>query len=182
MTCWPCPFPAAYGGLEGDLLTVCLAIEQISRVCATSGLIVAIQELGALPLLLAGNPEQHARWFPDLAAGRMLPAFALTEAEAGSDAASLRTRARREGDGWRIDGAKRFITQGNVAKLVNVFALTDETPEARRAHRHLSCFIVEQGMPGFSAPQARAQDGHPRLAHGRADLRGRPGARRQPRR
>jgi alkylation response protein AidB-like acyl-CoA dehydrogenase len=145
------PFPVEEGGLGGDLLTVCLAIEQVSRVCATSGLIVAIQELGSLPLALAGSPEQQHRWFPDMAAGRALPAFALTEAGAGSDVADLRTKATRDGDGWRIDGAKRFITQGSVAQLVAVFARTDDSAEARRAHRHLSCFIVERDTPGFSA-------------------------------
>ncbi|MGZ6259772.1 MAG: acyl-CoA dehydrogenase family protein [Candidatus Limnocylindrales bacterium] len=147
------PYPVEYGGLGGNLLTVCLAIEQVSRVCATSGLIVAIQELGALPLLLAGTAEQRGRWFPELAAGRILPAFALTEAEAGSDVAALRTRASRDGDGWRLDGSKRFITEGNVATIVNVFAVTDDTAEVRRARRHLSCFVVEKGMPGFSAPK-----------------------------
>jgi alkylation response protein AidB-like acyl-CoA dehydrogenase len=145
------PFPSDDGGLGGDLLTVCLAIEQVSRVCATSGLIVAIQELGSLPLALAGTREQQHRWFPDLAAGRALPAFALTESAAGSDASDLRMRAVRAGDVWRLDGAKRFITQGSVAKLVTVFARTDESAEARRAHRHLSCFIVEAATPGFSA-------------------------------
>ena len=140
------PFPERHGGLGGDLLTVCLAIEQLSRVCATSGLILAVQELGALPLLLAGSDEQQARWFPDLAAGRTLIAFALTEAEAGSDAAAVRTRAVRDGDDYVIDGTKRFISQGSVADLVAVFAVTD--PEADR-HRHLSCFIVATDAPGF---------------------------------
>jgi alkylation response protein AidB-like acyl-CoA dehydrogenase len=144
------PFPEAHGGLGGELLSVCLAIEQISRACATSGLIVALQELGALPLLLAGTQEQQARWFPDLAAGRALAAFAITESEAGSDAAAIRTCALADGDGWRIEGAKRFISQGNVAKMVTVFAVTDPAPEATRAKRHLSCFIVEQGTSGFS--------------------------------
>jgi alkylation response protein AidB-like acyl-CoA dehydrogenase len=143
------PFPAAYGGLGGVLLTVCLAIEQISRACATSGLILAVQELGALPLLLAGSDEQKARWFPDLAAGRTLIAFALTEAEAGSDAVAARTRARRDGDDWVIDGSKRFISQGSVADLVTVFAVTagdDATPR----HRRLTCFVVEKGTDGFA--------------------------------
>jgi alkylation response protein AidB-like acyl-CoA dehydrogenase len=146
------PFPEKHGGLGGHLLTVCLAVEQISRVCATSGLILAVQELGALPLLLAGNDEQKRRWFPDLAAGRTLIAFALTEAEAGSDAVAARTRARRDGDDWVIDGSKRFISQGSVADLVTVFAATDdaggegaETPR----HRRLTCFVVEKGMDGF---------------------------------
>jgi alkylation response protein AidB-like acyl-CoA dehydrogenase len=142
------PFPAQYGGLGGELLTVCLAIEQISRVCATSGLILAVQELGALPLLLAGSDEQKQRWFPDLAAGRTLIAFALTEAEAGSDAAATRTRARRDGDDWVIDGSKRFISQGSVADLITVFAATNDDPETPR-HRRLTCFIVEKDMAGF---------------------------------
>ena len=122
------PYPVEHGGLGADLLSVCLAIEQVSRACATSGLIVAVQSLGSLPLLLAGTPEQRARWFPDLAAGRALAAFALTESESGSDAGAARTSARRQADGWRIDGSKRFISQGNVARLVAVFAVTD--PEA----------------------------------------------------
>ena len=146
------PFPEQYGGLGGDLLTVCLAIEQISRACATSGLILAVHELGSLPLLLAGTDEQKARWFPDLAAGKQLIAFALTEAEAGSDVAAARTRARRDdatGD-WIIDGSKRFISQGSVADLVVVFAATagDDGTETPR-HRRLTCFVVESGTPGF---------------------------------
>jgi alkylation response protein AidB-like acyl-CoA dehydrogenase len=142
------PFPEAYGGLGGELLTVCLAIEEISRVCATSGLILAVQELGALPLILAGTDDQKARWFPDLAAGRTLIAFALTEAEAGSDAAATRTRAKRAGDDWIIDGSKRFISQGSVADLITVFARTDDEEDTPR-HRRLTCFIVEKEMDGF---------------------------------
>jgi alkylation response protein AidB-like acyl-CoA dehydrogenase len=142
------PFPVEYGGLGGELLTVALAVEQISRVCATSGLILAVQELGALPLLLAGSDEQKQRWFPDLAAGRALIAFALTEAEAGSDAASARTRAARDADDWIIDGSKRFISQGSVADLITVFAAT-EMDEKTPRHGRLTCFIVEKGMAGF---------------------------------
>ena len=145
------PYPESHGGLGGELLTVCLAIEQISRVCATSGLILAVQELASLPLLIAGTDEQRDRWFPDLAAGRKLIAFALTEAEAGSDAAAARTRARRDeatGD-WLIDGSKRFISQGSVADLITVFAATADD-EATPRHGRLTCFIVEKDMPGFS--------------------------------
>jgi alkylation response protein AidB-like acyl-CoA dehydrogenase len=150
------PFPEQYGGLGGDLLTVCLAVEQISRVCATSGLILAVHELASLPLLLAGTAEQKDRWFPDLAAGRTLIAFALTEAEAGSDVAAARTRARRDGDDWIIDGSKRFISQGSVADLIVVFAVTAEdgpdVPDAERTPRRerLTCFVVEKDMPGFA--------------------------------
>ncbi len=140
------PFPAAHGGLGADLLTICLAIEEIARVCVTSSLILAVQELGALPLLLAGSEAQQARWFPDLAAGRTLIAFALTEAGAGSDPAATRTRATRDGDAYVIEGTKRFITHGSIADLVTVFAVTD--PDAPR-HRNLSCFVVEKGMAGF---------------------------------
>ena len=140
------PFPEPYG-LGGELLSVCLAVEQVSRVCATSGLIVAVQELGALPLLLAGTEEQKERWFPELASGKALAAFALTEAQAGSDAAAARTRATREGEEWRIDGSKRFISHGNVAKQVTVFAVTE--PQRAKEYRHLTCFLVEQGTPGF---------------------------------
>jgi alkylation response protein AidB-like acyl-CoA dehydrogenase len=148
------PFPEAYGGLGGQLLPVCLAIEAISRVCASSGLILAVQELGSLPIILAGTDEQKARWLPELAAGTALAAFALTEAGAGSDAASLRTRAERDGTdpdaGWRITGSKRFISHGNVAKYVAVFALTDPDPAVVRKKRHLTCFMVEQGTDGFA--------------------------------
>jgi alkylation response protein AidB-like acyl-CoA dehydrogenase len=140
------PFPTEYGGVGGELLTVCLAVEQISRACATSGLILAVQELGALPILLAGTDEQKSRWLPDLAAGRSLIAFAMTESEAGSDAAAARTRARRDGSDYVIDGAKRFISQGSVADLVTVFAVTDDAAER---HRRLSCFVVETKTPGF---------------------------------
>jgi alkylation response protein AidB-like acyl-CoA dehydrogenase len=150
------PFPVEYGGVGGDLLTVCLAIEAISRVCASSGLILAVQELASLALHIAGTDEQKQRWFPDLAAGRKLIAFALTEAEAGSDAAAIRTRAVRDGADYVINGAKRFISQGDVADLITVFAVTDQ--DAGR-HRNLSCFIVEKGMPGFSAPRVEHKMG-----------------------
>ncbi|MEO8570289.1 MAG: acyl-CoA dehydrogenase family protein [Chloroflexota bacterium] len=140
------PFPEAYGGLGGDLLSVCLAIEQLSRACATTGLIVAVQELGSLPLLESGSDEQRERWIPGLASGDKLIAFALTEAEAGSDVAAIRTRAVREGDDYVITGSKRFISQGSVADLITVFAVTN--PEADR-HRRLSCFVVEVPTPGF---------------------------------
>jgi alkylation response protein AidB-like acyl-CoA dehydrogenase len=158
------PFPEAYGGLGSNLLTLCLAIEQISRACATSGLILAVQELGALPLLMAGTDDQKQRWLPDLAAGRTLIAFALTEAESGSDAVAARTRARRDGDDWIIDGSKRFISQGSVADLITVFAATDESgaggadAETPR-HRRLTCFIVEKGTDGFAVERVEHKMG-----------------------
>ena len=143
------PFPEAHGGLGGELLSVCLAVEQLSRACATTGLILAVQELGSLPITLAGTPDQQERWFPRLASGEQLIAFALTEAEAGSDAAATRTTARRDpgGDAYVIDGTKRFISHGSVADLLVVFAVTDA--EAAR-HRRLSAFVVELPTDGFA--------------------------------
>jgi len=141
------PFPVEHGGLGGELLSLCLAIEQLSRACATTGLILAVQELGSLPLLLAGTPEQQARWVPRLASGEQLIAFALTEAEAGSDVAAIRTQAVRDGDDYVLTGSKRFISQGSVADLITVFAVTD--PDASR-HGRLSCFLVEVPADGFA--------------------------------
>ncbi|HJW20956.1 MAG TPA: acyl-CoA dehydrogenase family protein, partial [Candidatus Limnocylindrales bacterium] len=90
------PFPTEYGGVGADLLTECIAIEQIARACTTSSLILTVQGLGSLPILLGGSEEQKARLLPDLASGRKLAAFALTEPEAGSDAGAARTRAVRD--------------------------------------------------------------------------------------
>ena len=141
------PFPTRYGGIGGDLLTTILAIEQLSRACATTGLILAVQELASLPILLAGTDDQKDRWLPKLATGEQLIAFALTEAEAGSDASALRTKATRDGDDYVIDGSKRFISHGSVADLVTVFAVTD--PDADKPSRRLSAFIVETDREGF---------------------------------
>ena len=143
------PFPAEHGGLGVDLLSICLAVEELSKACATTGLILAVQELASLPLLIAGTPDQQARWFPKLASGEHLIAFALTEAEAGSDVTAARTTAVRDGDEYVINGAKRFISQGSVADLLTVFAVTDPDPETPR-HRRLSCFVVEVPTPGFA--------------------------------
>jgi alkylation response protein AidB-like acyl-CoA dehydrogenase len=138
------------------LLTLCLAIEQLSRACATTGLILAVHGLGALPLLMAGTDEQKARFIPKLASGEQLVAFALTEADAGSDAAAIRTRAVRDGDDYVLSGSKRFISQGSVADVITVFAVTD--PAARK-HRHLSCFMVEVPTAGFSVARVEHKMG-----------------------
>ncbi len=150
------PFPERFGGLGGELLSLCLAIEQISRVCATSGLILAVHELGALPIMLGGAEEQQARWLPRLATGEQLIAFALTEAEAGSDVSATRTRATRDGDHYVIDGSKRFISHGSVADLITVFAVTD--PDAARTKR-LTCFVVELPTEGFSVARVEHKMG-----------------------
>jgi alkylation response protein AidB-like acyl-CoA dehydrogenase len=140
------PYPVEHGGLGADLLTQCVAIEQIARACVTSSLILSVQALASIPLLLAGTDEQKARFLPNLASGATLAAFALTEPEAGSDAAALRTRAVRGGDGYHLTGTKRFITNCSVAGLITVFAVTD--PDAPR-HKRMSAFAVEVPTDGF---------------------------------
>jgi alkylation response protein AidB-like acyl-CoA dehydrogenase len=134
-----------YGGLGASALTAIVAIEEISKVCATSGLIIAVQELGSLALKLAGTDEQKARWLPRLASGEWLAAYALTEPGSGSDSATMRTEARREGDEYVLNGSKRFITNAGVAELYTVFAKTD--PDA--GHAGISAFVVEASAPGF---------------------------------
>jgi alkylation response protein AidB-like acyl-CoA dehydrogenase len=141
------PFAERHGGLGADLLTLALAIEQLSRACATTGLILAVQSLGAIPIQVAGTPEQQDRWLPGLASGERLIAFGLTEAEAGSDPGGIRTRAVRDGEEYVIDGAKRFISHGSVADHVVLFAVTN--PDAERPSRRLSAFVVDTDQPGF---------------------------------
>jgi alkylation response protein AidB-like acyl-CoA dehydrogenase len=142
------PFEERHGGLGLDLLTLCLAIEQLSRACATTGLMLAVQALGAIPIQVAGTPEQQDRWLPGLASGERLIAFALTEADAGSDPSGIRTRAVRDGDDYVIDGGKRFISHASVADYVVVFAVTN--PDAERPSRRLSAIVVETDRPGFT--------------------------------
>src|ERR671924_383304 len=139
------PFDEEHGGTGTGALMVLVAIEELSKVCATTGLLLAVQELGSLGIKLAGTDEQKARWLPKLASGEWLPAYALTEAGSGSDSAAMRTEARREGDEYVINGSKRFITNAGVAGLYVVFAKTD--PNA--GHAGISAFVVEADSPGF---------------------------------
>ena len=118
-------FDEEHGGTGTGTLLALIAIEEVSKVCATSGLILAVQELGSLGLKLAGTDEQRARFLPSLASGEVLAAYALTEAGSGSDSAAMRTTARRDGDEYVLDGSKRFITNAAVAGLYTVFAKTD---------------------------------------------------------
>src|SRR5260221_4124485 len=141
------PFPEAHGGIGADLLTQCFGVEQIARACTTSSLILSVHALAATALLLAGTEEQRARLIPDLVSGKTLGAFALTEPDAGADAAAAGPRAVRDGDDYVLDGTKRFITNGSVAGLITVFAVTN--PEAKK-HDRLSCFAVEVPAPGFA--------------------------------
>ena len=141
------PIPTEYGGLGGTFLTYVKVVEEIAKACASSSLIVAVQELGMLPILIGGNEAQKKKYLPKLASGEWIAAYALTEAGSGSDAAgSMRTRALKRGDNYVLDGTKIFITNGDVADVVCVFAVTDPTKGANG----ISAFVVEKGTPGFS--------------------------------
>ena len=139
------PFEEQYGGTGTGALMVLVAIEELSKVCATTGLIMAVQELGSLGIKLAGTDEQKERFLPRLASGEWLPAYALTEPGSGSDSAAMRTEARLDGDAYVLNGGKRFITNAGVAGLYVVFAKTD--PEA--GHSGISAFAVEADTPGL---------------------------------
>ena len=138
-------FDEEYGGLGASALMTLVAIEEVSKVCATSGLIIAVQELGSLGIKLAGTDEQKTRWLPRLASGEWLAAYALTEPGSGSDSAAMRSEARRDGDSYVLNGSKRFITNAGVAALYVVFAKTD--PDA--GHAGISAFVVEADTLGF---------------------------------
>src|SRR6266404_4570753 len=138
-------FDEEYGGIGASALMTLVAIEEVSKVCATSGLIIAAQELGSLGIKLAGNDEQKRRFLPKLATGEWLAAYALTEPGSGSDSAAMRTIAVRDGDEYALNGGKRFITNAGVASVYVVFAKTD--PDA--GHSGISAFVVESASPGF---------------------------------
>jgi alkylation response protein AidB-like acyl-CoA dehydrogenase len=149
-------FGEEHGGTGLDQLSQVILVEELARADATTSLIPIVQKLGALPIMLAGSAEQQARYFPRLASGEWLIAFALTEAAAGSDVASNKMRATRDGDGYVLNGSKRFITHGSVANVLTVFALTD--PEAG-GRKGMSAFIVEADAPGFAAPRVEHKMG-----------------------
>jgi alkylation response protein AidB-like acyl-CoA dehydrogenase len=138
-------FDEEHGGIGASALMTLVAIEEVSKVCATSALIVAVQELGSLGIKLAGTDEQKRRFLPRLASGEWLAAYALTEAGSGSDSAALTTEARRDGDEYVLNGSKRFITNAGVAHVYVCFAKTDQSA----GHEGISAFVVEADTPGF---------------------------------
>jgi alkylation response protein AidB-like acyl-CoA dehydrogenase len=148
-------FEERYGGLGTGTLLALIAIEEVSKVCATSGLILAVQELGSLGIKLAGSEEQRERWLPRLAGGEWLCAYALTESGSGSDSAAMRTTARLDGDAYVLNGSKRFITNAGVAQLYTVFAKTD--PDA--GHAGISAFVMEADTPGFEVARLEPKMG-----------------------
>ncbi len=144
-----------FGGTGTGTLLSLIAIEEIAKACATTSLLLIVQELGSLGLKLAGTADQKARYLPLLASGEWLAAYALTEAGSGSDAAAMRTTARREGDAYVLDGSKRFITNAGVARLYTVFAKTD--PQA--GHAGVTAFLVEADWPGFQVARLEPKMG-----------------------
>src|SRR5438309_3742072 len=141
------PFAAEYGGTGTGTLMLNVAIEEVAKACASSALILMVQELGTLPIQLFGSDEQKERFLPRCASGEWSPAFALSEPEAGSDPAALRTSAVRDGDEWVINGQKNWITNATIADFYVVFAKTD------RENRRISAFVVEKEREGFDPGQ-----------------------------
>jgi len=140
--------PEVYGGMGSGPLALCIIIEELSKACASTGLIPAVQELGLLPILLGGSEEQKQKFLPKIASGEHLSACAITEPGAGSDVGSIQTRAVKDGDEYILNGTKIFITNGGIANVYSVFAKTD--PDTEKSSRALSVFVVEKGAPGFS--------------------------------
>lgn len=138
--------PEEYGGFGGGVLELCLAVEELSKVCGGISLAMAATALGTFPILLFASDAQKKKYLPDIAAGKKLAAFGLTEANAGSDALGMKTTAVLDGNEWVLNGTKQWITNGENAEIYTVFAITNPTKGARG----LSCFIVEKGTPGFT--------------------------------
>ncbi|WP_328957521.1 acyl-CoA dehydrogenase family protein [Kitasatospora purpeofusca] len=145
--------PEEFGGAGADALATVIVIEEVARVCASSSLIPAVNKLGSLPVQLSGSQELKAKYLGALARGEGMFSYCLSEPEAGSDAAGMRTRAVRDGDFWVLDGVKRWITNAGVSEFYTVMAVTD--PEKRS--KGISAFVVEKGDAGvsFGAPERK---------------------------
>jgi len=137
--------PTEYDGLGGGIFEMCLVVEELSRACGGISLAYAASGLGTIPIILFGTEEQKKKYLPRLAAGEILAAFGLTEANAGSDAAGIKTAARPDGDSYVLNGTKQWITNGGEATIYTVIALTDPA----RGVRGSSAILVEKGTPGF---------------------------------
>ncbi|MBC8499831.1 MAG: acyl-CoA dehydrogenase [Candidatus Atribacteria bacterium] len=138
--------PEEYGGLGKGVLDLCIVMEELSKACAGVSVSYAVSALGAYPIILFGSEEQKKKYLPQIASGKKLTAFALTESEAGSDAGSIRTTAIRDGDDYIINGNKQWITNGGEAEIYTIIAMTDK----KKGSRGASAFIVEKDTPGFS--------------------------------
>ena len=138
--------PEEYGGLGKGCLELCIAVEELSRACLGVSTTYAANALGTSPILLFGSEEQKKKYLPDIAAGKRLVAFGLTEANAGSDAAGIQTTAKLDGNEYVLNGTKQWITNGGEAEVYTIIAMTDKSKGARGA----AAFIVEKGTPGFN--------------------------------
>ncbi len=145
--------PEAYGGAGADAIATAIVIEEVARACATSSLIPAVNKLGTVPLLLAGSEERKQRYLPPVARGEAMFSYALSEPEAGSDAASMKLRAVRNSDGYVLNGVKRWITNAGISKFYTVMAVTEPGAGADG----ISAFVVEADDPGFTlgAPERK---------------------------
>jgi acyl-CoA dehydrogenase len=136
-----------YDGVGADALATCIVIEEIARVCASTSLIPAVNKLGTMPLILAGSDEIKTKYLPPVARGEAMISYGLSEREAGSDTASMKCRARADGDDWILSGQKSWITNAGVSQFYTVLAVTD--PDGKRGS-NVSAFVVEKSDPGFS--------------------------------
>lgn len=145
------PVPKEYGGQGCDILTYAMCVEELSKVCGTTGVIVSAHtSLCIDPILTYGTKEQKEKYIPDLASGKKLGAFGLTEPMAGTDAQGQQTKAVLDGDEWVLNGSKCFITNGKEADVYIVIAVTGKIEKRGRMQKEISAFIVEKGTPGFS--------------------------------
>ena len=138
--------PSEYGGMDMGVLGLCIAVEEMCKVCGGITLAMAATALGTFPILLFANEEQKKKYLPDIAKGKKLAAFGLTEANAGSDAGAMQTTAVKDGDYYILNGTKQWITNGGEAETYSVIAMSDKSKGSRGA----TAFIVEKGTPGFS--------------------------------
>ncbi len=141
------PFDASYGGTGTGHLMQVIAIEEVAKACAASALMLAVHDLGSLPIRLEGSQDMKERVLPRLASGEWVPAFALSEPEAGSDPGGMKTRAVKDGPGWIVNGSKNWISQAGVADVYVVFAVTD--PQQGHS-RGITAFLLERDLPGFT--------------------------------
>ncbi|MBU2568015.1 MAG: acyl-CoA dehydrogenase family protein, partial [Elusimicrobia bacterium] len=138
--------PQEYGGFGGGIFELCLVVEELSKVDGAISLALAATAMGTFPIFLSGNEQQKKRFLPDIASGKNLAAFAITEPNAGSDAGAIQTIAKKEGEHYILNGTKCFITNAGEANVYTVIAMTDKSKGSRGA----SAFILEKGMDGFS--------------------------------
>jgi alkylation response protein AidB-like acyl-CoA dehydrogenase len=145
--------PVEYGGAGADALATCIVIEEIARACASSSLIPAVNKLGTMPLLIAGSDDLKARYLPPVASGQSMFSYCLSEPDAGSDAAGMKTTAVRDGDFYVLNGVKRWITNAGESDYYTVMAVTDPAQRGRG----VSAFVLEKTDPGvsFGAPEKK---------------------------